>query len=666
MSRLEFNLESENPGSMARAATFKTLHNEVQTPIFMPVGTHGNVRNQKFEVLEDVGAQILLANTYHLHLKPGPSFFKSFGDLHKFTSWKKSFLTDSGGFQIFCMPQDRKITEEGAKFKSYLNGDEIFLSPEQSIETQMALGSDIMMVLDECVPSTVDHARASEAMQLTHRWALRSLAARKNTKQSIFGIIQGACYKDLRSESANFLTQHPFDGFAIGGLAVGESKDEREEHTAFCTELMPKHLPRYLMGVGTPIDLLEAVHRGVDMFDCIIPTAHAEQGLAYTFNGKIKLYRSVYKHSEEPIEPGCKCSTCKRYSRAFLHHLFKSHEQSGSHLVGIHNLHFYQELMRQFRKSILEKSFLALYNNLRSKLAQDDPDFPTNPPIVKRKKTRESELGDFKIVQNPTGQYLIASKSLGETMHSVNDPNVEAKELYLKLLLDTMGAQANQKDWVVWDVGLGAAHNAMSLIHHFNETGDNQNPRNIELVSFENNLDALKLVLFNPGYFPHICHAAPNALLKNAIWNNKAHLSWRLVVDDFWKAIEQKELSKPNVIFWDPFSSQSNPNFWTREAFTLLKNFAAPNATLSTYSSSTLQRIQMLLAGWYVYEGPKSGPKESTTRASISPVSNWNSTILTGEFLEKLTRSEKDNPKFYKDIGAASTLNRLKSHPQFL
>ncbi len=275
MTRLHFQLEATVAGSRARAARFRTRHNEVLTPTFMPVGTHASVRGQRREDILESGAQVLLANTYHLLLRPGPELFDKIGGIHAFMNWPRSVLTDSGGFQIFSLPNSRNMHEDGAEFRSYVDNSTIHLSPERSIAMQKSIGSDIMMVLDQCVPSTVDRVIARHAMELTHRWAQRSLNARGDSPQALFGIVQGACYTDLRIESARAITQLPFDGFAIGGLAVGESAAEREDCTATVTDCLPVDRPRYLMGVGTTRDLLEAVHRGVDMFDCILPTALA-------------------------------------------------------------------------------------------------------------------------------------------------------------------------------------------------------------------------------------------------------------------------------------------------------------------------------------------------------------------------------------------------------
>src|SRR3954468_18282909 len=326
MSRLNFTLEAQATGSKARAATFQTLHGEVKTPLFMPVGTQATVKAQTVDTLKATGSSVLLANTYHLLLRPGLEVFRKFGGIHRFMNWDGPVLTDSGGFQIFSLPTERAMNEEGARFQSYVNGDFHMLSPESSIEMQKAIGSDIMMVLDQCIPSTAPHAQAEAAMELTHRWARRSLEARGASPGALFGIVQGACHQDLRKKSAAFLRELPFDGLAIGGLAVGETHAERYEFTGLVTQELPANLPRYLMGVGTPIDLLESVHRGVDMFDCIIPSQLAQRGVVFTSHGKLQLRRAVHKFSEAPLDAKCDCHCCKNFSRAYLHHLVKSDE----------------------------------------------------------------------------------------------------------------------------------------------------------------------------------------------------------------------------------------------------------------------------------------------------------------------------------------------------
>ncbi|HEY2125296.1 MAG TPA: tRNA guanosine(34) transglycosylase Tgt, partial [Chthoniobacterales bacterium] len=429
-SRLQFQLEAQATGSRARAATFHTLHNAVHTPLFMPVGTHATVKAQLPQTLEDAGSQILLANTYHLLLRPGAEVFRRTGGIHGFMSWKKSVLTDSGGFQIFSLPNSRLLSEEGAAFQSYVDGKTILLTPELSIETQRAIGSDIMMVLDQCIASTADETAARAALGITHRWAERSLAARGDSPQSIFAIVQGALFKELRRQSVETLGAMPFDGFAIGGLAVGESKPQREDLCEFTAQLLPTDKPRYLMGVGTPLDILEAVHRGVDMFDCIIPTQVAQRGGVFTSRGFLQLRRSVYKFAGDALDPDCGCPTCKRYSRAYLHHLTKAREPLGWQLLGKHNLHFYHQLMREIRQSILADRFLQLYEKKRAFLHETDLDNPVK--TQKSKKKVSFSLGNYEVHKAWEGFASIRQISSGEIMHCRTAPMEEADKLYIE------------------------------------------------------------------------------------------------------------------------------------------------------------------------------------------------------------------------------------------
>lgn len=362
VSRLNFLLEKTSSGSSARAGRFRTLHGEVLTPLFMPVGTQATVRSQTLESLEAAGSQILLANTYHLLLRPGADVFRKIGGIHGLMSWPRSVLTDSGGYQIFSLAGLREMNEEGAKF------EKVLLTPELSIETQKAIGSDIMMVLDQCVPGTADFATARAAMELTHRWAVRSFEARGESNQALFGIVQGACHLELRRESALRLAEIPFDGFALGGLAVGESKSEREDVAGHTLRFMPSDKPRYLMGVGTPLDILEAVYRGVDLFDCVIPTAYAQRGVAFTSLGRMQLRRGIYKEAEDRLDPACSCPTCSRFSRAYLHHLIKSEEVYGWQLLGQHNIWFYHAMMAEIRGAILTDRFEEYYQRRREVL----------------------------------------------------------------------------------------------------------------------------------------------------------------------------------------------------------------------------------------------------------------------------------------------------------
>jgi queuine tRNA-ribosyltransferase len=354
-----FTPKALDPHSHARRGTIHTAHGSIETPAFMAVGTRATVTYTTPAELRAVGTQVVLGNTYHLMLRPGPEAFRRVGGIHQFMGWDGPVLTDSGGFQIFSLPSERVMTEKGARFKSYI--DERFhdLSPERSIEVQTAIGSDIMMVLDECVDSTSPEAVVVAAMQRTHRWALRSLAARTNADQALFAIVQGGVSPGLRAESAAFLTEHPFDGFAIGGLAVGDTRAQREETTALSAALLPAHKPRYLMGVGTPPDLLIAILAGVDMFDCIIPTQLATQGTAFTSTGRVRLKRMAHFGSAEPLDPLCTCSTCATFTRGYLHHLIKANEPLGPRLIAYHNLHYYHALMAEARGHIERGSYAA-------------------------------------------------------------------------------------------------------------------------------------------------------------------------------------------------------------------------------------------------------------------------------------------------------------------
>ncbi len=367
---LSFDLVASDPTTAARAGVLHTRRGPVLTPTFMAVGTHAHVRHMSADDVRETGASIMLGNTYHLMLRPGVEVFRRFGDIHRFMDWDRPVLTDSGGFQIFSLPNDRVLTEEGARFRSYVDNSRQLLSPERSIKVQQAIGSDIMMVLDVCIDSTSDEATTREAMERTHRWALRSLATRNkgDRSQALFAIVQGGVFPRLREESAGFLTQHPFDGFAIGGLAVGETRDERQSMTELAAALLPADKPRYLMGVGTPIDLVEAVKRGVDMFDCIIPVKMAQQGWVYTFDGQLRIQRQEYRLSDDPLDRQCDCKACTTLSRGYIHHLLVAKHQLGWRMVAIHNLRHYQLLMQRMREAILAGSFEALYRELKERL----------------------------------------------------------------------------------------------------------------------------------------------------------------------------------------------------------------------------------------------------------------------------------------------------------
>jgi queuine tRNA-ribosyltransferase len=349
---LSFTVHGVDAGSRARRGTLVTSRGAIETPAFMPVGTRATVTGLDPLDVSASGAQIILANTYHLMLRPGPEPFQRIGGIHRFMGWPGPVLTDSGGYQIFSLADDRVVSEVGARFRSYVDLRMHMLSPERSIEVQTAIGSDIMMVLDECVSSQADETDTRAAMERTHRWALRSLAARTNAKQALFAIVQGGVIPALRRESAAFLAAHAFDGFAIGGLAVGDTRDQREDVTHFTAELLPADRPRYLMGVGTPPDLLHAMLAGIDMFDCVLPTHMAWQGTAYTSTGRVRITRGANADADIPLDASCGCTTCTRFTRSYLHHLFKCKEPLGFRLLSIHNLHHYQTLMAEARSAI--------------------------------------------------------------------------------------------------------------------------------------------------------------------------------------------------------------------------------------------------------------------------------------------------------------------------
>jgi len=348
----------------ARCGRVSTLHGSVETPAFMPVGTYGTVKAMTPDQLRDVGAQIVLGNTFHLMLRPGDETVRDLGGLHGFMGWDRPILTDSGGFQVWSLGELRKISEEGVAFRSPINGDRVFLSPERSMEIQRNLGADIVMVFDECTdyPATQDQARAS--MQLSLRWAQRSRAGHGDNPAALFGIVQGGMYPQLRAESLAELQQIGFDGYAIGGLSVGEPKDEMRRVLEHLMPSMPADRPRYLMGVGTPADLVEAVALGVDMFDCVMPTRNARNGYIFTSKGVLKIRNARHKRSESALDDDCGCYTCAHFSRAYLHHLDRCGEILGSTLMTIHNLHYYLALMSRLRSAIEDGTLPALTETL--------------------------------------------------------------------------------------------------------------------------------------------------------------------------------------------------------------------------------------------------------------------------------------------------------------
>ncbi|MDP2397065.1 MAG: tRNA guanosine(34) transglycosylase Tgt [Burkholderiales bacterium] len=336
----------------ARCGLLETAHGAVDTPVFMPVGTYGAVKGMAPDELRGLGAQIVLGNTFHLWLRPGLDVINAHGGLHRFMGWDGPILTDSGGFQVFSLGELRKISEEGVKFQSPVNGDACFLTPEESMRIQRVLNSDIVMAFDECTPYPADSAQARTSMELSMRWAARSKTAHAGNPNALFGIVQGGMHESLRDESLAALTDIGFDGYAIGGLSVGEPKPDMLRILRHTAPRLPADRPRYLMGVGTPSDIVAAVSAGIDMFDCVLPTRNARNGWLYTRHGVIKLRNARYRDDLSPLDPDCACYTCRNFTRAYLHHLQRVNEMLGARLNTLHNLHYYQELMRGLRAAI--------------------------------------------------------------------------------------------------------------------------------------------------------------------------------------------------------------------------------------------------------------------------------------------------------------------------
>ncbi|HEX7454565.1 MAG TPA: tRNA guanosine(34) transglycosylase Tgt [Gallionella sp.] len=352
---MEFTLYKTS--GLARRGQLTLAHGTVQTPAFMPVGTYGTVKAMSPLELHEIGAHIVLGNTFHLWLRPGLEVIEAHGGLHGFMGWDGPILTDSGGFQVFSLGALRKITEEGVKFQSPVNGDKLFLTPEESMRIQRVLNSDIAMIFDECTPYPATEREAADSMRLSLRWAARSKAAHQGNPNALFGIVQGGMYESLRDESLAELVNIGFDGYAIGGLSVGEPKEDMRRILAHTAPRLPKNKPRYLMGVGTPEDLVASVAQGIDMFDCVMPTRNARNGMLFTRNGDIKIKNAQYRLDTRPLDEACTCYTCQHFSRAYLHHLYRLKEILSARLNTIHNLHYYQQLMSEIRAAIEADAF---------------------------------------------------------------------------------------------------------------------------------------------------------------------------------------------------------------------------------------------------------------------------------------------------------------------
>jgi len=364
MKNKDFSFNLISKVKKARLGKIKTSKGDIDTPAFMPVGTLGTVKGLFVEDIKETGSQIILGNTYHLMLRPGTQILENFNGLHNFMNWNKPILTDSGGFQIMSLSKLNKIDKDiGATFRSHIDGKKIILSPEKSIKIQKSINSDILMVLDECPKLTTDRDKLSNAISTSTNWAKRcKIEFGNNKKKALFGIIQGGLFKDLRSESLQRLMDINFDGYAIGGLAVGETQSEMFETVKNITDEMPENKPRYLMGVGTPSDILGAVKEGVDMFDCVLPTRSGRTGLAFTWNGKVNLKNATFKNDKSPLDEKCKLRNLNQYSKSYLNHLIKTNELLASMLISLHNVNFYQQFMNEIRKSIKSRTFSKFYN----------------------------------------------------------------------------------------------------------------------------------------------------------------------------------------------------------------------------------------------------------------------------------------------------------------
>ncbi len=374
---MKFTLQHKDPSSNARAGIIETAHGKIETPIFMPVGTAGTVKAvHQRELKEDIKAQIILGNTYHLYLRPGIDVIEKAGGLHKFNGWDKPILTDSGGYQVFSLSNQRKITEEGAVFRSHIDGSSHLFSPERVMEIERSMGADIMMAFDECTPYPCEEEYARKSMHMTHRWLDRCITHFNNTpdkygyKQTLFPIVQGSVYKDLRKQSAEYIASKNLDGNAIGGLSVGEPAEMMYEMTELVCGILPADKPRYLMGVGTPINILECIALGIDMFDCVMPTRNARHGLLFTRNGIINIKNEKWKSDFSLLDEESACFADTHYTKAYLRHLIHSEEILGAQIASLHNLHFYLWLVGEARKKIIEGTFVSWKNEMVPKLGQ--------------------------------------------------------------------------------------------------------------------------------------------------------------------------------------------------------------------------------------------------------------------------------------------------------
>ncbi len=638
---ISFRPGARDLGSHARRGTLQTAHGPVETPAFMPVGTRATVTGMAPWDLRELKSQMILANTYHLLLRPGPELFRKVGGLHRFMRYDGPILTDSGGFQIFSLPRDRVITEEGARFRSYVDNHEEMLSPERSIEVQEAIGSDVMMVLDVCLPSTSGATEIREAMDRTHRWALRSLAARRNRDQGLFAIVQGGLDPALRRESAAFLTQHPFDGFAIGGLAVGDTRSERGDIIELAAGSLPEDKPRYLMGVGTPPDILEGIARGVDLFDCVIPTMLAWQSTAFTSTGRVRLDRLEHRLSDAPLDPRCACSTRTTFTRGCLHHLVKCREPLAPRLLSFHNLHHYLELAREAREAIDAGRFAAHARETLDRIDRHEHGV-----------LQPGRKGRHEVIAVRNGAAAVRDLATGEIMHPVIGAQKEAESLYAQQ--SRLEERLASGRIVLFDIGLGAGSNALAA----RAIAERSNGH-LTLISFENELGALRLALQHPAQFGLEGEAgeAARALLQGGV-HETPHTLWRLLHGDIAETLPATDVLA-DIVYWDPYSPKSNPALWTVAAFTALRRRCGPRATLYTYSSSTTTRVALLLAGFAVGMGSGTGTQHQTTAAAVEARDLLQP--FDKRFLERLSRSSAPLPS----DAPPDALDRIRALPQF-
>jgi queuine tRNA-ribosyltransferase len=661
---VRYELKAKDPGSRARRGVLHTLRGEVQTPAFMPVGTRACVNSLTPIDLRAAGAQMILSNTYHLLLRPGPEALRKFGGVHGFMGWDGPLLTDSGGFQIFSIEPGPRIDEEGARFKSYVDGKLVHLTPEASIAMQEAIGSDVMMVLDHLVPSTSDAATVRDALDRTHRWAVRSLKARRfPEKQALFAIVQGGLDPVLRRESALTLAQHPFDGFAIGGLAVGDTREERDEVIALHAELLPEDKPRYLMGVGMPPDLIDSIGRGVDLFDCVLPTSMASQSTAFTWTGRVRLSRKEQALSDAPLDPTCRCETCTRFPRGYLHHLFQCKEPLATRLLAMHNVHHYLDLMAKARLAIEEGRYPQFAKETLEKIDRHEHGGGERPGF----KRSPIKAGTHEVVQTRSGAPSIRDRALGEIMHPVIGARAEAALLYAGQagLRERLLAEVSDP-LVIYDVGLGAGSNAVAALEaalQLSAEGarkaDGGPPRQLRVLSFERELGALTLALA-PEHaeafgFTGVLLEAGRALLSGGHFDSPS-IRWELVRGELPATL----LSAPaqaEVIFWDPWSPASNPQLWSVRAFEALRARCRESATLFTYGAATSTRAALLLAGFAVGMGARTGTTGQTTAAAV----RWQALAapLDLRWLERLGRSSAPLPHD-APVGAIERIGRME------